>query len=568
MAEPEEKILEEELVEQGLITPEQLKEAKEEKSKTGLALRKILVKRDMIKEEAMVKFLSEKLNIPYVTLSNYIIDQAMIELVPEEMARRYQVVPLFRIANIFTIAMVDPLNLIAIDEISLKTGLTIEPVIATEKDIKNGIAQYYGITGSVDDLIKSISETELTTLEEAGEIDIKMLHDIIERAPIIKLVNLLIMRAIKDNASDIHIEPDASMLRIRMRIDGVLHEENQIPKILEAAIVSRIKILANMDIAERRIPQDGRFQVKMGDHPIDLRISTIPTIFGENVVLRLLDPESSLLLSGLESLGFLESILETYRRLIYRPYGIILVTGPTGSGKTTTLYASLNTINSIEKNIITIEDPVEYQLPLVRQIQINPKAGITFANGLRSILRQDPDVIMVGEIRDLETAEIAIQSALTGHLVFSTLHTNDAPGSITRLLDMGVEPFLVASSIIGIVAQRLVRTICPSCRETYHPSAKFLAELGMEKEADKITFYRGKGCSGCRNTGYKGRTAIFELMIPDEKSRHLIISKATSGDIRASIKETQGMKTLREEGVEKVKAYLTTVEEVIRVTQD
>ena len=396
------------------------------------------------------------------------------------------------------------------------------------------------------------------------ESDLKKLEGIVEEPAIIRLVNLIIMKAVKEKASDIHIEPEQEVLKARFRVDGMLHEAISLSKPLQAAVISRIKIMANLDIAERRAPQDGRFNIKMEGREIDVRVSCMPTLYGENVVMRLLDVSSALL--KLEDMGFPKEVLEKYNKLITRPYGIILVTGPTGSGKTTTLYASLSKINTIEKNIVTVEDPIEYRLSGIRQTQVNPKVKLTFANGLRSLLRQDPDIIMVGEMRDLETAEMAIQAALTGHLVFSTLHTNDAPGAVTRMIDMGLEPFLISSSVAAVLAQRLLRTICPKCKEKYTPTKEALKDIGLN-EKEKIEFYRGKGCSKCANTGYKGRIGIFELMMLDEKIRNLIVAKTTLEEIRKQA-VASGMITLKENGIGKIKEGLTTIEEVLRVTQE
>jgi len=372
------------------------------------------------------------------------------------------------------------------------------------------------------------------------------------------------MRAASEGASDIHVEPEEELIRTRFRVDGVLHEVSSPPKHLQSAIVSRIKIMANLDIAERRKPQDGRFTIRMAGKQIDVRVSCVPTIHGENVVLRLLDVSSALL--GLQQLGFSKDVFAKFEKLILRPHGIILVTGPTGSGKTTTLYAALDKINTVEKNIITVEDPVEYKLEGIRQIQVNPKVDLTFAKGLRSILRQDPDIIMVGEMRDFETTEIAIQAALTGHLVFSTLHTNDAPGAVTRMIDMGVEPFLVSSSVIGILAQRLVRTICENCKTEYTPTKEELKDIGL-KQAAKLKFFRGKGCEKCMKRGYKGRIGIYELMTVDDDIRNLIIAKAPPDEIRKKALAS-GMISLTEDGIQKVQDGLTTVEEVLRVTRE
>jgi type II secretion system protein E len=415
----------------------------------------------------------------------------------------------------------------------------------------------------MEELIKSIDEEKLG-IEGGKEIDAKKMQEIVEEPVVIKLVNLIIMEAVRQGASDIHLEPEEETFKTRFRIDGILHEVNSPPKHLQLAITSRIKIMANLDIAERRIPQDGRFTIKAEGRQIDVRVSCMSTIYGENVVLRLLDVSSAFL--KLEQLGFSKAVLDNYNKLITRPHGIILVTGPTGSGKTTTLYASLEKINSQEKNIITIEDPVEYKLAGIRQIQVNPKVKLTFANGLRSILRQDPDIIMVGEIRDFETAEISIQAALAGQLVFSTLHTNDAPGAITRLIDMGIEPFL-ASAVIGVLAQRLVRKICLDCKERYTPTPDTLTDTGLNEYGKSGAFYRGKGCPKCMNSGYKGRIGIYELMLTEDKIREAILSKAPADELRR-LASAAGMLTLMESGIEKIKQGLTTLEEVFRVTRE
>jgi type II secretion system protein E len=446
----------------------------------------------------------------------------------------------------------------------VRTNLIIEPAIATEAEIKKALEQSYGTKGTMEEVIKSIDEAGLG-IKETGELDLKKLEEITEEPVVIKLVNLIIMQAVKERVSDIHIEPEEDILKTRFRVDGMLREEAPMPKHLQSAIISRIKIMANLDIAERRKPQDGRFTIKIEGRDIDVRVSSVPTIYGENIVLRLLDVSSALL--GLNQLGFSEGVLEKYQRLIVRPHGMILVTGPTGCGKTTTLYASLDKINTPEKNIITIEEPVEYKLRGIRQIQVNPKVDLTFANGLRSILRQDPNVVMVGEIRDLATAEISIQAALTGHLVFSTLHTNDAATAVTRLIDMGVEPFLVSSSVIGVLAQRLVRAICQDCKEEYTPTEEELRDIGLSQERTEIKFYRAKGCANCMNAGYKGRIGIFELMIPNESICNLIISKTPTEEIRKKA-IASGMVSLKEDGIQKIKQGLTSVEEVLRMTEE
>ena len=566
MARAGKKSLGESLVEEGIISLEQLKQAQEEEKRTSQRLRNVLVKMGLIAEEDLVTFLSDKLGLPRIELGNYLIDPKIVELVPEALARKYELIPVLKIGNRLTCAMVDPWNIFALDEIRAKTNLMIEPAVATESEIKKALNEHYGAKGSMEDLIKTIDEKKLG-IEAGKEIDAKKLQGIVEEPVVIKLVNLIIMQAIKEGASDIHIEPEEEVLKTRFRVDGMLHEISSPPKHLQSAIISRIKIMANLNIAERRTPQDGRFTVNLEGKQIDVRVSCVPTIYGENVVLRLLDVSTALL--GLEQLGFSKEVLDKYNKLITRPHGIILVTGPTGSGKTTTLYASLAKINTVEKNIITIEDPVEYKLAGIRQIQINPKVDLTFSNGLRSILRQDPNIIMVGEMRDFQTAEIAIQAALTGHLVFSTLHTNDASGAVTRLIDMGVEPFLVSSSVIGVLAQRLVRTICKDCKEEYVPTEEELKDIGLldEPRTTNIKFYKGKGCAKCMNTGYKGRIGIFELMIPDENIHNLIISKAPTEEIRKKA-VASGMVVLKKDGIEKVKLGLTTVEEIVRVTEE
>ncbi len=566
MVKGEKKKLGEILVEAGLVSKQQIDEALKVQHESGERLGKVLVRLNLISEEALVSFLGEQLGIPHVDLKDYLVDPETVNLVPEYVARKYQLVPLFKIGDTLTVAMADPLNVFAIDEVSLKAGCTVEPALATDSDIKRAIDQYYGVTGTMDEVIKKIEEDEGELLG-TGEHDIeaKKLQDLAEEAPVIKLVNLLIMNAIRDGASDIHIEPEENMLRIRYRIDGVMQEVPAPPKNIQAAILSRVKIMSEMDIAEKRVPQDGRFRIKVENRQVDMRVSTLPTIYGENIVMRILDVSKALL--GLEQLGFAPDVLEEFNKTIKKSYGIVLVTGPTGSGKTTTLYSSLNVINTIDKNIITVEDPVEYRLKLIRQAQVNVKAGLTFSSGLRAILRQDPDVVMVGEIRDLETAEIAIQAALTGHLVFSTLHTNNAPGAVTRLVDMGVEPFLVSSSVLAVIGQRLVRKICPNCKEEFKPPDGLLQQAGIDPAKKGVKVYHGKGCKTCMGTGYKGRICIFELMLPNDKIRSLIVQK-TSMDVVRKEAVLAGMKTMRDDGILKVLQGVTTVDEVIRATQE
>jgi len=544
------------LKEKGLITQEHLKKATEEMRKTGLPLAKALEKLGFITEEEIASTIADTVGVPYMDLTDYLIDPEVIKLVPESIAKKHKAVPLFKIGNTLTLAMVDPRDIIAIDDIRrrIKVG-SIDSVLASEKGIQRVIDSYYGAIGTVDDVIKGIDKSKLEVKGKEG------ISEAAGEPPVIKLVNLIVTQAVKDKASDIHIEPDEEMVRIRYRIDGILHEVNTIPKHLQSPVISRVKILAKMDIAEQRKAQDGRIKIKKEDRVVDIRVSSFPTVHGENIVMRLLDKSTALL--GLSELGLSNEDLKRFDKLVHAPNGIILVTGPTGSGKTTTLYAALATINSMEKNIITIEDPVEYELPLIRQTQVNPKADLTFATGLRSILRQDPDVVMVGEIRDKETTEIAIQAALTGHLVFSTLHTNDAPSALTRLMDMEAEPFLISSSVSGILAQRLVRVICPKCKERHTPSQEELKGLGLK---EKIDFYKGKGCPKCKKTGFTGRVGIYELLVMDDELRKMVVAKASSDDIRKKA-ISKGMRSLFTDGLAKAKAGVTTVEEVLRATR-
>ncbi len=561
------------LVGQGVITPAQLNKAAQEQKRGGERLEQTLVRLGYVKEEVILQYLADYFNLPYLDLDTYLIDEKVAKMIPEEMARRHTLIPIFKIGNTLTVAMTNPLNILALDEVRNKVKTDVEIAISTEKKIKTAIEQHYGATATafestLQQLVKG--DAGGPALEPA---DYRKTHDLavkdlpqgpMEDAPAARMFDLVMIQAIRDRASDIHFEPDEKALGVRFRIDGFLYETLTLPKQIHLPLTSRIKILAEMDIAETRLPQDGNFNVKMEKRSFEIRVSTFPTIYGENVVLRILDQTSALF--KLEELGFSEEMLNHFKQLIRRPNGIILVTGPTGSGKTTTLYAILNMINSTDKNIITIEDPVEYRLAFIRQTQINPKAGINFATGLRSILRQDPDVIMIGEVRDLETSEIAHQAALTGHLVFSTLHTNDAPEAITRLMDIGVERYLISSSVIGVLAQRLVRTICPDCKIPYQADPKSLAGLGDDfLKLKAITFYRGKGCKNCKQSGYRGRTGIFELLSINEKIKQLISEKASTQVIRDIAKKTLGMISLREDGLRKVLKGVTTLEEIDRV---
>ncbi len=567
----EQKSLGESLVEKKMISKAQLSQAETEAKRLHITLRKALISLNMAKEADIISFFEQQLHIPYINLNSYIIDPKVLSLIPEQFAKQHNIIPLFKTGEIMTVAMTDPLDVIVLDELRSITKCIVEPVLTTETEIKKAFNQYFAAgAASIDEVIKKIDSEEDAGVEKADEINEEELspekmRQAAEQAPVIKLVNLIISEAVKDGASDIHINPEEKMVRVRYRIDGILREASCLPKNLQAAVISRIKIMSEMNIAIKRSPQDGRFRLKVEGNQIDMRVSSFPSVHGENIVMRILDPNSVLI--GLEDIGFYPENLATINEIIRKPHGIMLVTGPTGSGKTTTLYSALSSINSIDKNIITLEDPVEYQLEIIRQAQINAKAGLTFASGLRSILRQDPDIVMVGEIRDKETAEIAIQAAMTGHLVFSTLHTNDAPGALTRLVDMGIEPFLISSSVIGILAQRLVRKICPSCKEAYQPTEKMLRELGIQDLSGKKMFYRGKGCKNCKNRGYKGRLGIFELLVVNEKIRELVLEK-TSADVVRKAAQEAGMKTLRQDGLMKALDGTTSIEEVIRVTME
>ncbi len=564
------KPLGEALIEKGLLTQEHLNRGLEENKKTGMPLRKVLVRLGYVDEEAIVNFFMEQTKVRRVELKKIEIDPAVVKLVPETLARKYEVLAIEKKGDTLVLAMINPLDIKAIDEIQLKTGFIVEPVVMTELEIQDAFIQFFGLSTDLKDLIETIDEAyeikEAPMDADEEGVDLAALQGLAQEAPTVKMVNYLLMQAIKEDASDIHIEPGKDRLRIRFRVEGVLKEVSSPPRKYQDAIISRVKILSGLDIAERRLPQDGRYRVRVGEKEIDMRVSSLPTVDGENVVIRLL--YTSMALPKISELGFPEDYGRAFDRLIHASHGIFLVTGPTGSGKTTTLYCALHVINSIDKNIITVEDPVEYRLNLIRQVQVNPKAGLTFAAGLRSILRQDPNIVMVGEIRDKETVEIAIQAALTGHLVLSTLHTNDAAASISRLIDMGAEPYLIASSVLGVLAQRLVREICPECKESYEANPSLLMDLGMTPPSseEKVIFYRGKGCPNCKDTGYKGRTGIFELMLMDERIRGLTIAKVPADEIKkAAI--AGGMRTLREEGINQARKGITTVEEVLRVTQ-
>jgi type IV pilus assembly protein PilB len=552
------------LIKNGLISSENLAIVLEEQKKTKERLGDIVIKMGFIPSESMASFLAKHFGLSFVDLKSFYkeIKPEVTKLVPEELARRFGLIPIKLEDNKLTLAMFDPLDVVALDTIRIKTGLKTIQVVAIEKDIVEAIEYCYHQSPHMEEHVADFIELESASFGDFN-LDSDKLRIEASDPPVVQYVNALIVKAANARASDIHLQSKQASADLRFRIDGVLYNTDPPPKEMLAAITTRIKILAGLDIAEHRLPQDGRFKIKLGLIEIDLRISCFPTIYGESVVIRILDIASHLL--DLEQLGFPPQDLERYRGLIHHSYGLILVTGPTGSGKTTTLYATLNEIKTAEKNMVTLEDPVEYRLPFVQQTQVNPAIGFDFARGLRSILRQDPDIIMVGEIRDKETAEIAIHAALTGHLVFSTLHTNDAAGAAVRLVNMGVEPFLITSALLGVLAQRLVRCICPDCRKEHKVDINILKKLSLDKEVS--SFYRGKGCPKCLNSGYKGRLGIYELLIPDDKIRNLILTRPSTEIIKKQAREN-GMTSLKESGIKKVVDGITTAEEILQATQE
>jgi type IV pilus assembly protein PilB len=547
------------LVDEGLITAEQLERALLEQSRTDQLLGRILIDLKMVKESDLMAALAKQIGFRFVDLNDFTIDGSAAGLIPEQVARRYRALPIGYEDSRLLVAMADPANLFALDDIRTITGMDLQPVVATAADIESAIRKYSRMDESVQ---KMASEASSAADEDIA--DLERAAASLEEGPIVKMVNLLISQAIADRASDIHIEPMEREVRIRYRIDGVLSEVMRSPKNIQAGLISRLKVMADINIAERRVPQDGRIGLTVAGKSIDLRLATLPTVYGEKVVIRILDKSSVLL--KLEELGFLDQSFKRYQEAYTKPYGAILVTGPTGSGKSTTLYATLNIVNKPDRNIITVEDPVEYRLPGVNQMQMNVRAGLTFASALRSILRADPDVVLVGEIRDHETAIIAIEAALTGHLVLSTLHTNDAPSSLPRLVEMGVETYLVASAIDCVVAQRLARKLCPKCREGYRPNQAELEQAGFPEFVwdDVKELFRPVGCTACSKTGFRGRLGMYEVMNMSEEIERLVVEQAPSEEIRRSARR-DGMITLREDGLEKVRLGITSVQEVLRV---
>ena len=541
------------LVEQGNLSAEGLARALEEQRRTGATLRDVLLRLELVDEKAILDYYQDQLGVPVMDVSTYAIEPEIVQLLPERVARQYHVLPLFKIGNTITVAMADPLDFVAIDEVKQSTGLQVDVVVSSEAQIREAVERQHPMTGGLEQFAKeqglkqAVAEIAGARPEEDG--------------PIIRFVNMIVQQALRDGASDLHFEPEESSFRIRFRVDGVLREISVQSKTLYSSIVSRVKVMATLDIAERRLPQDGRVRMTALGRELDVRVSTFPTIHGENIVMRLLDRSAAFV--GLDELGLAKRQLAVVHRMIERPNGIVLVTGPTGSGKTTTLYSCIHRINRVDRNIVTLEDPVEYHMASIRQTQVDPDIGLTFARGLRALLRQDPDVILVGEIRDGDTAEIAVRSALTGHLVLSTLHTNDASGAIPRLIDMKIEPFLLSSAMVGVLAQRLVRRICEKCRTPFVPPSELLAELGVAHAKSK--FAHGKGCPACGGTGYHGRIAIFEVLEVNDEVRDLISSRASAEDLARAVRRG-GMGSLRDDAIRQAAEGITTLEEALRVT--
>jgi type IV pilus assembly protein PilB len=555
------------LVKENLLTQDQAQKALTDQRRSGERLATVLTRLAFVSEDELLDFLSRKYGIPVINLGRVEVDPDILRLVRKEIVQKYQVFPVRKVGNTLTLALSDPTVVLAIDDVQFATGLHVIPVLAAESAIRAAIDHNY--SSGVEDIKKlidqeSTGETSLELLDKASKVDIAELGREAEEAPTIRFVNLIIADAIRKRASDIHLEPYEKVFRVRYRIDGVLHDMMNPPKQMEPAILSRVKIMANLDIAERRLPQDGRLSVKFQNREIDLRVSSLPTIYGEKIVMRVLDKGSIVL--DLTRLGFEEDDLNRFKKIITTPYGMILVTGPTGSGKSTTLYAAIATINNPDINIITAEDPVEFNIAGINQVLVREDIGYNFAAALRAFLRQDPDVILVGEMRDLETAQIAIRAALTGHLVFSTLHTNDAPSTVTRLQDMGIPPFLISSSLLLVIAQRLVRRICLECREPVQVPVSALIDVGFRpEEAEGVRVYAGKGCANCANTGYKGRISVHEIMWMLPELQEAIVRQRPANEIK-DIAVKAGMRTLRQTGLRKVANGLTTIDEVLRVT--
>ncbi len=545
----------------GLITDEQLEAARHQALQRGRSLGRVLIEMGHVTEATLVSILAEQLGLDFVDLDEQPIDPSAVSLVPEMVARRHNCIPIAFDEGRLVIAMADPANVVAVDDIRAMAKRDVRTVVATKAGVLGAINRHYRLDSAAESLVAEAAET---ADKEEEDLEAQLASAGAEDAPIIKLVNLLITQAVTDRASDIHVEPEEKNLRVRYRIDGVLHEVMNPPKSVQAGITSRLKIMADINIAERRIPQDGRIGLVVGGKSIDIRVATLPTVHGEKIVMRILDKSSVML--NLTDLGFSAENFTRYEEAYKKPYGAILVTGPTGSGKSTTLYATLNVLNDVERNIITVEDPVEYRLKGINQVQTNVKAGLTFAAALRSILRSDPDIVLIGEIRDKETAQIAVEAALTGHLVLSTLHTNDAPSALTRLTEMGIEPFLVSSSLMCVLAQRLARRLCPKCKEEYKPTIEELrvAQFPVEDENDLPVLFKPIGCTACSKTGYKGRLAVHEVMTVSEEIERLVVEGAAADEVGRVARE-QGMTPLRLDGMLKVKEGITSIEEILRV---
>ena len=568
------------LIARGLVTKEQLKHVLDEAGGGGKNFARLLIDRGLISEEKLFSLLAEEFGIPMISLAKYHVDIDAAKLIPERVAKQYNLIPISQFGERLVVAMSDPLNIFALDDLKMLTKFAVDPVIAQEAEIRTAIERAYSgqsaiLTGESGEGENGHGLGEATNLDSAIQL---ILSEEVDEAPVVRVINLMVVEALRLRASDIHLEPMEHALRIRYRVDGRLTEAHQLPKQVQNSVLTRLKIMSGMDITDSRLPQDGRFKVVLDAREVDFRVSVLPLVHGGKVVLRALDKGN--LSIGLDHLGFTPETIELFKEAVKRPYGMILVTGPTGSGKSTTLYSVLNQLNVPTRNLITIEDPVEYQVEGITQIQANPDIGLTFANGLRALLRQAPDIVMIGEIRDFETADIAMKASLTGQLVLSTLHTNDAPSAVTRLVDMGVEPFLVASGVTLIEAQRLIRKLCPKCREPYQPPQELLDRIEEFPDQPpspagtahvtpaKATFYRAKGCRMCNGVGYRGRFGIIEAFMVDEHIRELIVSKAQSWEIKQYAMKQLGMTTLRQDGLKKAAAGLTTLEEVLQVTSE
>ena len=553
------------LIAQRLVTQAQLDTVIAEAARNGKSFAQLLIDRGLVSEAQLTEVLSNELGLPMISLAKYRMDPAVAKLIPERLARQYNLIALSKFGERMVVAMADPLNIFAIDDLKALTQVAIDPVLTPEGEIRRAIEQIYSGPGQVS--VKGDGDQDLDAGPETIDTAVALLLNETgqEEAPVVKVINLMVVEAMRRHASDIHLEPQGGVLRVRYRIDGHLVAAHELPKAVQGALLTRLKIMSGLDITEWRLPQDGRFKVRLDDREVDFRVSVLPITHGGKVVLRLLDKKN--LSIGLEQLGFSADSIDQFQQAVKRPYGMILVTGPTGSGKSTTLYSVLNQLNQPTRNLITIEDPVEYQVEGITQMQVHAEVGLTFATGLRSLLRQSPDVVMIGEIRDFETADIAMKASLTGQLLLSTLHTNDAPSAVTRLIDMGVEPFLVASSVSLIEAQRLVRKLCVKCRQPFEPSAEVLEKLGFHPSKG-ATFYQAVGCRLCNNSGYRGRMGIMEVFLTDERIRELVVTRAQSWEIKEHAMKSLGMRTLYQDGLLKAEQGLTTLEEVIAATTE